>query len=434
MTTTELEVDRVDTAREAGAAANHRFERPHWPPTSPRRVLKDLGGIYAANGLIGLIFSATGPVAVILAAGTAGGLSPQQMASWIFGVFFLNGILTVLSSWLYRRPLAFFWTIPGTIIVGASLQHLSWPEVLGAFLVTGVLILVLGLTGWVRQVMAMLPMPIVMAMVAGVFLKFGTDLIRALGADALIAVPMVLAFLLLSSHAVLGRWMPPILGALLVGGVAVAVSGRFTLGDAHTQWIAAPMLQAPQFTWQAIVELVIPLAITVIVVQNGQGSAVLHSAGHKAPMNVATIACGIWSVAASTVGAVSSCLTGPTNALLVASGERARHYTAAIVCGLLAMVVGLFAPLFVQLMLATPAAFIATLGGLAMLKALQGAFVAAFSTRFTLGALVTFLVTVTNVQLFNIGSAFWGLVAGLIVSRLVETVDFRAAKPAGTAD
>ncbi|MCZ4587430.1 benzoate/H(+) symporter BenE family transporter [Rhodococcus opacus] len=402
-----------------------RFERPPWPPVGPRRLIGDLGGTYAANGLIGLIFSATGPVAVILAAGSAGGLSPQQMASWIFGVFFLNGILTALASWLYRQPLAFFWTIPGTIIVGGSLTHLSWPEVLGAFLVTGLLILALGLTGRVRQVMAMLPMPIVMAMVAGVFLKFGTDLVHAVGTDAAVAVPMVVVFVVLASRAAFGRWMPPILGALLVGAAAVAVTGRFHPTGSSTSWIAAPMFQAPQFTWQAITELVVPLAITVIVVQNGQGAAVLTSAGHKPPMNVGTVLCGAWSLATSVVGAVSTCLTGPTNALLVVSGQRTRQYTAAVVCGLLAMVVGLFAPLFVQLMLATPVAFVATLGGLAMLRALQGSFVAAFSSRHTLGALVTFLVTVSNVQFLNVGAAFWGLLAGLLVSRVMESGDFR---------
>ncbi|RZL76933.1 MAG: benzoate transporter [Rhodococcus sp. (in: high G+C Gram-positive bacteria)] len=422
MTTTE-----EPTRSEDVPARTPRFERPPWPPAGPRRMIGDLGGTYVANGLIGLIFSATGPVAVILAAGSAGGLSPQQMASWIFGVFFLNGILTALASWLYRQPLAFFWTIPGTIIVGGSLTHLSWPEVLGAFVVSGLLILALGLTGRVRQVMAMLPMPIVMAMVAGVFLKFGTDLVRAVGTDAAVAVPMIVAFVVLGSRAAFGRWMPPILGALLVGAAAVAVTGRFHLDGADTHWIAAPMVQAPQFTWQAIAELVVPLTITVIVVQNGQGAAVLKSAGHAAPMNVATVACGIWSLATSAVGAVSTCLTGPTNALLVASGQRVRHYTAAVVCGLLAMVVGVFAPLFVQLMLATPVAFVATLGGLAMLRALQGAFVAAFSSRYTLGALVTFLVTVSNVQFLNIGAAFWGLLAGLLVSRVMESGDFRTA-------
>jgi benzoate membrane transport protein len=82
---------------------------------------------------------------------------------------------------------------------------------------------------------------------------------------------------------------------------------------------------------------------------------------------------------------------------------------------------------FTRLMLAAPAAFIAVLAGLAMLRVLQAAFVTAFATRFSLGALVTFVVTVADVSVFNIGAAFWGLVAGLVVSVLLERPDFRGS-------
>jgi len=400
------------------------IERPPRPLTGPRRLRRDLGPLYAANGLIGMIFSATGPVAVILAVGTAGGLSPAELASWIFGVFFLNGLLTVLACWLYRQPLAFFWTIPGTVLVGPALSHLSWPEVVGAFYATGVLMLVLGLSGWVRRAMAAVPMPIVMGMVAGVFLRFGTDLVHALRDDLIVAGPMVLAFLLLSVRP--RAWAPPIIVALLVGAVIIALTGRFDPGPGTEQVLAAPVWQAPVWSTQAMIELVVPLAITVLVVQNGQGVAVLRAARHEAPINVVTIACGIWSLLAAGVGAVSSCLTGPTNALLSASGERSRQYTGGICCGLLAMGFGLFAPMFTRLMLAAPAAFIATLAGLAMLRVLQAAFVTAFRTRFTLGALVTFVVTIADVSVLNIGAAFWGLLAGLVVSFLLERHDFDA--------
>jgi benzoate membrane transport protein len=57
---------------------------------------------------------------------------------------------------------------------------------------------------------------------------------------------------------------------------------------------------------------------------------------------------------------------------------------------------------------------------------LQGAFVTAFGTRFTLGALITFVVTVADVTVLNIGAAFWGLVAGIVVSLLLERSDFTA--------
>jgi benzoate membrane transport protein len=159
-------------------------------------------------------------------------------------------------------------------------------------------------------------------------------------------------------------------------------------------------------------------------VQNGQGFAVLDAAGHKPPINAITVACGAGSMLAALVGTVSTCLTGPVNAIISASGERHRHYTAGIAVGVLALAFGLFAPVFTRLLLATPPAFIAALAGLAMLRVLQTAFNVSFRERFTLGALVTFLVTVADVPIFHIGAPFWGLVIGYALSRLLERKDF----------
>ena len=66
----------------------------------------------------------------------------------------------------------------------------------------------------------------------------------------------------------------------------------------------------------------------------------------------------------------------------------------------------------------------AALAGLAMLKVLQAAFATAFRDRFALGALVTFLVTVADLPILNIGAPFWGLVLGLSVAWLLERPDF----------
>jgi len=175
-----------------------------------------------------------------------------------------------------------------------------------------------------------------------------------------------------------------------------------------------------------MVELVVPLAITVLVVQNGQGITVLRSAGHAPPIDAVAAACGAGSIVTAFVGAVSTCLTGPVNAIISSSGDRRRHYTAGIFVGLLAVAFGLFAPFFTRLMLATPKAFIAVLAGLAMLRVLQTAFTVSFRDRFALGALVTFLVTVADVPILNIGAPFWGLVFGYGASRLLERSDFPA--------
>ncbi len=400
------------------------FERPAQRPPSLRQVLADFGTVYAANGLIGFIFAASGPVAIILSVGTAGGLSQSDLASWIFGSFAVNGVLSVAFCWYYRQPLVFFWTIPGAVLVGPALGHLSFPQVIGAFLATGVLMLLLGVSGWFKRVMQALPMPIVMGMVAGVFLKFGVDLVLALRDDLRLAAPMVIAFLALNAVPALGRRVPPLIGAMVVGAALIFAFGSFDSAAATGEAFVRPNLYTPEFSWQAMLELVVPLAITVLVVQNGQGFAVLDAVGHKAPINAVTIGCGAWSMITAMVGSVSTCLTGPTNALISSSGEKHRHYTGGVLVGVLAIGFGLFAPLFTRLMLGSPKAFIATIAGLAMLRVLQTAFNVSFRDRFTLGALVAFIVTVANVPVFNIGAPFWGLVFGFAVSWLMERRDF----------
>jgi benzoate membrane transport protein len=265
-----------------------------------------------------------------------------------------------------------------------------------------------------------------MGMVAGVFLRFGLELVRAVFADTPIVAPMVAVWLILSAVPRLGRRIPPIIGALVVGASMTILFSRFDATATLQLELIRPVIQKPVWSIVAMVELVVPLAITVLVVQNGQGFAVLKAAGHTPPINAVTMACGIGSVISAVVGGVSSCLTGPTNAIVVSSGEQKRHYTAAMFVGCLALVFGLLAPTFTRLLLLSPKSLVMALAGLAMLRVLQTAFVTAFKDRFSLGALLAFLVTVADVPLLNVGAAFWGLVAGFAISWLLERPDFAA--------
>src|SRR2546430_15253201 len=113
-----------------------------------RRTLADFGGVYLVNGLVAFVFAASGPVAIILAVGTRGGLAPSDLSSWIFGAFFVNGLISIAFCWLYRQPLVFFWTISGAVLRRPALGHLSYAEGIGAFIATGVLKLALGLPAW----------------------------------------------------------------------------------------------------------------------------------------------------------------------------------------------------------------------------------------------------------------------------------------------
>jgi benzoate membrane transport protein len=396
------------------------LERPVLPLPGPREIWRDFGPVYAANAVVAFLFACSGPVAIILAVGARGGLSESDIASWIFGAFCINGAIGIVFTLLYRQPLIFLWSIPGAVLLGPALAHSTFAEVIGAFYAAGLVMLLLGLSGWVRRAMDAVPMPIVMAMVAGVFLRFGIDLVLAFRDQLWIALPMTLAFFALTYFERAGRFLPPLIGALVVGGVAVWWLGLFRPGAGELFGFAAPNVYVPKFSWNAMVELVIPLIVTVLVVQNGQGIAVLTANGHTAPINSITAACGAGSLLTAVTGAVSTCLTGPVNAILSTDGERSRQYTGALFMSLFILAFGLMAPFFTRLLLAMPPAFIAALAGLAMLRVLQTAFTVSFGGKFSFGALVCFLVTVADVPIFNIGAAFWGLVFGLAASWLLE--------------
>src|ERR1051325_5455082 len=181
------------------------LERPLFPVPAARQVLRGFNAHYAATGVVAFLFACPGPFAILLWVGARGGLSESDIASCIFSAFCLNGVISFVFSLLYRQPLVFLWSIPGAVLLRAALGHLSFAQAIGAYIATGVLMLLLGLSGWVRRAMEAVPMPIVMAMVAGVFLRFGVDLVLAFRDHLWIALPMTAAFALLSAVPGLAR-------------------------------------------------------------------------------------------------------------------------------------------------------------------------------------------------------------------------------------
>src|SRR3954452_6702491 len=182
------------------------------PPPGPRRILAAAGTPYAVAAIVAFLFAASGPGAIILAVGARGGVAESAIASWIFAAFCLNSVISIAFTLAYRQPLVFLWSIPGAVLVGPALGHLAFAEVVGAFLATGMLMLLLGLSGWVRRAMEAVPMPIVMAMVAGVFLRFGVGLVLTFRDGLAIAATMTLVWI---AFTVWKSRIPPLVAALV---------------------------------------------------------------------------------------------------------------------------------------------------------------------------------------------------------------------------
>lgn len=403
------------------------LERPKEPLPRPGEAWAALDHHAVSNGITAMLMACTGPLVIMLSVGVGAKMSQADIVTWMFGGYAIGGVFSIIFSILYRMPMGMAWTIPGVILLASALDHLPFAEVVGALYVTAGLLIVLGLSGWVRRIMDFIPLSIVMAMVAGVFLPFVLKIVTAFDQDWLIAAVTLGTFIVVSLAPAIARTLPPVLAALIAGSVAAVVTGQVELKEPLRLAVAEPIFYRPAFSWQAIVELVVPMAVTVVGIHNAQGFAISRDNGYDPPVNTLTTACGVGSVLFALFGTVSTCVTGPANAVLNSSGEKHRRFMGGVVFGVLILLFGLFAPVSAQLAFALPTAFFGLLGGLAMFNALRSAFVSAFSGRFQMGALVAFIVTVAGLPIINIGAPFWGILLGTLTSLLFERGDFRAA-------
>jgi benzoate membrane transport protein len=386
-----------------------------------------------SNGFVSWIFGATGPLLLILQAASIGHLNETSVSSWIFGIYGMGGLLTLILSLYYRQPIGYAFSIPGAILVGSSLSHHTLNDVVGAYLVTGIVIFLLGISGVISVLMKVLPLPIMMGMVSGVLLPFGTDMIRAVLENPLINGLPILVFLLLSLFKNLSKKVPPILGAIIVSVIMLKIFPmKSNSGIALS--ITIPHVVLPSFNLSTMGELVLPLVLTVIAIQNAQGIAVLESHDYRPPINAMSFWSGIGSILNSFVGAHPACIAGPMTGILAGeeSGKKENRYTAAIVLGILSCLLAVFAPVAASIPNLIPASLIKTLGGLAMIGVLIDSLKMSFSQNFKAGSLFSFLITVSGISIFHIGAPFWGLLGGTIAAFFLDKNDFAKVTIADT--
>ncbi|AET94133.1 Benzoate membrane transport protein (plasmid) [Burkholderia sp. YI23] len=377
--------------------------------------------LYFSLAFASMSFSATGPVAIIIAAAREGGLSFAQTSSWLFASIGINGLASIAISWKTRQPLLFLWTIPGAILAAPVIAQFGFGAAVGTYLVCAAVLLVLGVTNLVALLDRWVPMPIVMAMIAGLFIKYVLAVVHSTVAAPLIGVAMLMAFFgLMWLERRNAAPLPPLIGAMLAGAAMLFATGFQLPSHTGGAWIATPALVTPRFDLHAISQLLLPMLITVLFVQNAQGLAVTRASGYRTSLRLVTITSGVLTAITAPFGGCPSVLAGPSNAILVSGGTHGRHYIGALIAGVLCVAIGLFATAYVFLLTSLPGTYIAILAGLAMTGVLEKSFVAAFRSALPLSAMIVFVVTLSDVTLLGIGAAFWGVVAGCFVYYAIE--------------
>ncbi|MEU4397835.1 benzoate/H(+) symporter BenE family transporter [Micromonospora orduensis] len=381
-----------------------------------------LAGVVTA--LVGFASSFT----VVLAGLRAAGASDAQAASGLLALCVACGLTAVWLGWRHRIPMSVAWSTPGAaLLVATGSPPGGWPVAVGAFLVSGLLIVAAGLFPPLGRAVAAIPKPVAGAMLAGVLLPLCTAPVRALVEVPTVAGPVVVGWLLL--HRFARRWAVP--GALLVAIVAIALTSPSTgLGGAAL--IPTVTLTAPAWNASALVGLALPLFLVTMAAQNVPGMAVLVGYGYRPPFGAALRATGLASLLAAPAGGHAVNLAAITAALAAgpdAHPDPERRWVASVTAGVGLALLGLGAGVATALVAVAPPILIEAVAGLALLGALATALAAAVTDPATReAAVVTFVVTASGVTLIGVGGAFWGLVAGCLMLLL-----FRRRPPAAPA-
>lgn len=394
------------------------------------QFFKDLSLSAFVAGFVAVLVGFTSSVAIVFQAAQSFGATPAQITSWIWALGLGMGLCSLVPSLLLRKPVMVAWSTPGAAVLATAgaAGSFSMGEAVGAFMVCSLLVILVGATRGLERVADRIPMEIASALLAGVLARFGIQAFAA----AQTALPLVL--LMVAAYLVARRMAAryAVVVTLVVGILWVLMTGQMAWSMEPVR-LAMPVFVAPQWSVSAIVSLAIPLFVVTMASQNLPGMAVIRASGYELPVSRLITMTGWASLVLAPFGAFALNFSAITAAICMgpeAHEDRLKRYTAAASCGAIYIVIGLFGALVTGLLTSFPKELVVAIAGIALLSTIGNGLASALrDERHREPALITFLVTLSGITLMDIGSAFWGVVAGSLALFVQQYKQPRSALP-----
>ncbi|WP_101523055.1 benzoate/H(+) symporter BenE family transporter [Nocardioides houyundeii] len=392
-------------------------DRPPADSAPPQRgVLLQPVSAGIVSGLVGF----TSAFVVVLAGLEAVGATTAQASSGLLAVSVTMGLASILLALTTRLPITSAWSTPGAaLLVTTGTVAGGWPAAVGAFLVTGLLIVLTGLLPQLGRLIARIPTSIAQAMLAGILFQLCLGPVVGLADNPAAIAPIVVAWLLGVRFA--PRFAAPLafLAATAVITVDLAVSGRAV---DTASLVPRLELTTPAFTVAGLIGIALPLYLVTMASQNVPGVAVMKGLGYAVPWRRAMLVTGVGTLAGAPAGGHAINLAAISAALAAgpeAGPDRSRRWIASVTCGVVVIGLGVASSAFGTLVSLAPAGVLAAVAGLALLGTLAASLRAALADPSEhVPAVVTFATAASGIAVAGVGAAFWALVAGLVV-RLV---------------
>ena len=370
-------------------------------------------------GFIAVMVGFTSSVVIVFQAATAAGATPAEISSWLFGLGLSIGLPCIGLSLYYRMPILMGWSTPGAALLAASLSGVSMPEAIGAFVFSAILTILAGITGLFERMIDHIPRSLTSAMLAGILLHFGLDVFSSMQDQFSMVFTMLMTYLFGK------RYFPRyvILLVLMIGVLIAKLNGLFNLNHVELA-LSTPIFTMPVFSPASVISIGIPLFVVTMTSQNLPGFAILNASNYHPPVSTLTTWTGLSTLLLAPFGSYSVSLTALTAAICTskeADNNPALRYKSTIFAGLCWLTIGIFGSTLVALFTAFPKQLILSIAGLALFSTIGSSMKAALhEEKEREPAIITILTCASGITLFGIGSAFWGLIAGMIASLILN--------------
>ena len=370
----------------------------------------DFSASSISAGVLANLVGYSSSAIIVFQAALKFGLSPIEASTWLGVLCLAMGILTITLSQRYKTPIMFAWSTAGAILI-LSGQHLTLNEAIAAFLFSGLLIFLSGITGLFEKFYKKIPTSLAQAMLAGILLKFTLNVFGQMKDHLSFVFILFLAYLIC-------RRMAPRYSVLVAAFIGLPLSllyGNLNLAEFHFQ-LAIPQYHSPTFSWPAIISLGIPLYIVTMTSQNMAGIATLHSYNYNINISKTLTWSGLANMLIAPFGGFSLNLAAITAAICMgeeAHPQHSKRYTAAITSGIIYLLMGIFCGAVGNFFHILPKELIVTITGLALFGTVTQGLVGSLNNiNEREAAMITFFVTASDVTIFDIGSAFYGILLG----------------------
>jgi benzoate membrane transport protein len=355
-------------------------------------------------------------IAIIIAAAQAVGADAAQTSSWVASLCLATAAISGILSVRYRIPVVAAWSTPGAALIAAS-SGISIHAAVGSFLLAGALIVLAAFIKPFGRLIERIPTPIAAAMLAGILIRFVMEVFESAQAAPGLVLPMVGLFLVVrlynAAFAVL---------AVLFVGLGLAFGGGLAQPVASGLSLSSLTFIKPAWEPTALIGLGIPLFLVTMASQNLPGFAVLRASGYTPPSRPILAVSGLASIVTAFFGAHTSNLAAISAAICTGPDthpDPSKRWMVGPFYTLCYLVIAAFSAALIGLIAALPPELIRTVAGLALMGAFAGALSSALSDASKIfPAVLTLAVTASGLTLFGIGSAFWGLAAGLLALAL----------------